>query len=1120
VNAASEQLLVEPDMVRALLEYSREPIGLFDGESFQLVGINEPALRLLGLTAQAVGGDARRLARLWGGLDSATSAALARVLGGERVEVRVEFERADGRIIPIGSELVRLPGPRALVRMSLRDLTAEQASARALLNLANEAISVFDFEAFRIVDCNVAAERLFQRSRDELLALEDVFVLNGVPKGAEEHFRGLHRQMLERVALHGETFSGQYDALRKDGTLVPVYADVVKVPGGRALVRTSMRDLTRELEAEARYRAIFDNAPESIGVVSEEGLHEEVNPAYERLFGYQRHEARGLPVVSVIAAEQPDGRTPEQIARPIIARVLAGEVVRDRHVCRRKDGSTFRAEVQVSLIPGNPRRVLAQLTDLSERDELAARADAYQDRFRALFENAPDAIAIVNGQGLHEDVNPAYEKLMRTSRAQMRNVHPVSVVAATQPDGRTPEACVLPAMDHIRRTGKYVDRHVAQRPDGSTFPCEIQVTVLSNEPLLFRVYIADRSEAVRLEAEAAQSQARYKALIEHAPEAIVVSDAETNEPIEVNLRALELFGVTEEEFFSRSMLTFSAPIQEGGAPIAERLGELIPRVLAGETLTFKWLVQTAAGAVIPTEVRVVKLPGTRSLIRASIYDLRERERAELDARLRELTSQLNGAVFECVRPDDLSPATMTYWSDRAPELLGQRLFGRPFTPEEFVGVFHPEDGAAIVTAYRNAIAGEGLLVLEVRRVLDDGRVIWLLLQVTLSRQSDGSRVWRGFVADVSDRLRVVEMLKKADERFHALFERLPVAVVATSHDGRCQWTNPAFQVLEPVGSEFVSGFFQRWSAEDTSARVEAFFAGVDGSTGRAMVPSVAIRVSGTERLVDVHLYRDDEKGLVVLVDITEREASARALSDANQAMARANLELEAFSYSVSHDLRAPLRHIDGFSKALEEDCGTLLPAEGLEHLGRIRRATQRMGRLIDDLLRLSRVTRTEPKPQHIDVTKMCRELAEALASTYPTVQCDVQAELTVWGDEGLVRIALQNLVENAFKYSSKGARPRVEVRGEATAAGTRICVRDNGVGFDMAHAGKLFGAFQRLHREADFPGTGVGLATVQRVALRHGGTVSAEASVGEGARFRLELPGPRGGATHATRGRT
>lgn len=872
------------------------------------------------------------------------------------------------------------------------------------------------------------------------------------------------------------------------------------------MVRTSMRDLRAELDAEERYRAIVENAPQAITVVSGEGLHESVNPAYERIFGYRADEIRGLTVPQVISEQQPDGRTPEQIARGVIARVLLGEVVVDRHICRRADGSRFPAEVVVSKLPGNPPRVLAILNDLSERDALQAAAEAHQARFRALFENAPDAIAIVNDQGLHEDVNPAFERLMRTTREQMRTLHPLQVVARQQPDGRTPEQCVMPAMETIQRTGRYVDRHVAQRLDGTTFPCEIEVTLLSQRPLLFRVNLIDLTEPLRLQAEAQQSEARYQELIQNAPEAIYVADIVTNEILDVNPSTLRLFGVDLPTFRSRPALSFSAPIQEGGKTIEQRLSELVPRLLAGESLTFKWYVQQPGGLVIPTEMRVLKLPGTRSLVRVSVYDLRERERAEIDARLRELTSQLNGAVFECVRASDAAPASMTYWSDRAPELLGRRFFERSFSPEELIGSYHPDDQQALAKGVRDAITGDGLLVMEVRRTFDDGTLRWVLLQVRLTRAADGSRVWRGFIADTTERQRTIELLKKADERFRALFDRLPVAVMATDATGRVQWTNPALRVLEPVSPGHGAELFSRWSAPEAARLVGAFF---ERNDARATLAGVAVKTGAGERLVDVQLYRDDEQGLVVLVDITEREASARALAEANRAMAAANRELESFSYSVSHDLRAPLRHIDGFSRALEEDCASSLPPVGLEHLTRIRRATQRMGRLIDDLLGLSRVTRAEPKPQRVDVTKLCRELAESLKASWPAAHIEVQAGLTAWADEGLLRIALQNLLDNACKYSSKATSPHIKVTGSVTSAATTLTVEDNGVGFDMAYAGKLFSAFQRLHRESEFPGTGVGLATVQRVALRHGGTVRAEAEPSKGARFTLELPTAR-----------
>lgn len=220
-----------------------------------------------------------------------------------------------------------------------------------------------------------------------------------------------------------------------------------------------------------------------------------------------------------------------------------------------------------------------------------------------------------------------------------------------------------------------------------------------------------------------------------------------------------------------------------------------------------------------------------------------------------------------------------------------------------------------------------------------------------------------------------------------------------------------------------------------------------------------------------------------------------------------NRELEAFSYSVSHDLRTPLRGIDGFSQALAEDYGERLDAAAHDYLNRIRRAAQRMGLLIDDLLRLARVTRTDMKPVHIDLSAMAREVIADLHKLrgYSQTPFKVQANLSAYGDAALLRIVLENLLDNAWKYSSRISQPHIEVGCKVQDGHTAYWVRDNGAGFDMAHAGKLFGAFQRLHRDDEFPGTGIGLATVRRIVHRHGGEIWAEGQPGMGAVFYFTL---------------
>ena len=217
-------------------------------------------------------------------------------------------------------------------------------------------------------------------------------------------------------------------------------------------------------------------------------------------------------------------------------------------------------------------------------------------------------------------------------------------------------------------------------------------------------------------------------------------------------------------------------------------------------------------------------------------------------------------------------------------------------------------------------------------------------------------------------------------------------------------------------------------------------------------------------------------------------------------------ELESFSYSVSHDLRAPLRAIDGYSAMLVEDHGAKLDAEGRRVLGVVREAAARMGRLIDDLLAFSRIGRHRLAAGAVDMQALAREVAAELGAQYPAARIELGALPAARGDPALLRQVWVNLLGNALKYSAKSAAPRVAISGKENGAELEYLVADNGAGFDMRYADKLFTVFQRLHRESEFTGTGVGLAIVQRIVARHGGRVWAEGETDRGARFGFALP--------------
>jgi signal transduction histidine kinase len=239
-----------------------------------------------------------------------------------------------------------------------------------------------------------------------------------------------------------------------------------------------------------------------------------------------------------------------------------------------------------------------------------------------------------------------------------------------------------------------------------------------------------------------------------------------------------------------------------------------------------------------------------------------------------------------------------------------------------------------------------------------------------------------------------------------------------------------------------------------------------------------------------------------------QEMAAVALQRANTGLEAANRELESFSYSVSHDLRAPLRAIDGYSQMLEEDYGTHLGETGRRYIRTVRGSSQRMAALIDDLLTFSRLSRQNLTRQTVDMTALARraaaEVLEGQPGPKPAVEIDEMPPAL--GDPALLRQVWTNLIGNAVKYSSKSPSPEVRVRAANEGRLVRYEVQDNGVGFDMKYADKLFGVFQRLHSFDEYPGTGVGLAIVQRIVVRHHGAVTARGERGKGATFGFTLP--------------
>ena len=459
----------------------------------------------------------------------------------------------------------------------------------------------------------------------------------------------------------------------------------------------------------------------------------------------------------------------------------------------------------------------------------------------------------------------------------------------------------------------------------------------------------------------------------------------------------------------------------------------------------------------------------------------------------------------------------------------QRLFG--YTEAELLGqpvemlvpdgvrAGHAAHRAVYAAAPRTRAMGSGLSLAGRRK---DGTEFPVEISLAPMETEDGLLVMSA-IRDVTERKQAEGALRTSEAKFRRLLELAPDAIVIVDRDGRMTLVNSQAQRLFGYAEQEMLGQPVELLVPDRvrGGHVAHRARYMAEPRTRPMGSGLALagrRKDGTEFPVEISLApMDSEDGMLVISvirDVTDRRAAENRISTLNSDLERrvaelaaVNRELESFSYSVSHDLRAPLRSIDGFSQALLEEYGEALTGDGQDYLRRVRAATQRMGELIDDLLNLARVTRREMRSEPVNLSALANAIVAQLQKNEPdrTVTASVQDDLVARGDPQLLRLVLENLLGNAWKFTGKEPAARIEF-GMTTQNGTPVYhVRDNGVGFDMAYSEKLFGAFQRLHAMTEFPGTGIGLATVQRIVARHGGRVWAEAAIGRGATFYFTL---------------
>ena len=390
--------------------------------------------------------------------------------------------------------------------------------------------------------------------------------------------------------------------------------------------------------------------------------------------------------------------------------------------------------------------------------------------------------------------------------------------------------------------------------------------------------------------------------------------------------------------------------------------------------------------------------------------------------------------------------------------------------------------------------------------------------------------WIGTITDVHEREESERALKKQRAEQQIIFDSVPAMIWYKDRENRILRLNrpAAASMKRPVGELEGRSTYDLYPDEAEQYHKDDLEVIHSGESKLGIIEPLRT-ASGEKRWIqtDKVPYRDETGRIIGVIvfatDITERMRAEEEIRTLNQELEQrvqertadlqaALTELEAFSYSVSHDLRAPLRAMDGYSGALIEDCGGQLDPAGRRQLERIRVNCQRMGGLIDALLSLSRLSRDEMKRETVDLSKLAGAITNAIEALEPGREVDfvIAPGLSAEADPRLLHMALDNLFRNAWKFTSKERNAQIELGATSNAPGKpgqrTFFVRDNGVGFDMAHAERLFRPFERLHAMSEFPGSGIGLAIVQRIIVRHGGRVWAEGAEGQGATFYFTLP--------------
>jgi PAS domain S-box-containing protein len=926
-------------------------------------------------------------------------------------------------------------------------------------------------------------------------------------------------------------------------------------------------------ESESKFRLLFERSADAILLIepTKGPKFVDCNEAAVRLLGYQtKHEVVNLPPGGISAEFQPDGKPSIPKAVEMIEYAIRNGSHRFEWDTKRADGTFITTEVAMTSVQMNAQPLIVTVSrDITERKMVEESLRAHQQLLASILDNISEGVYRSSPERGLIFANKSYLRMFGyESLDDLRSVPRVMLYA--NPEDRPK------LLSQLERKGEFHNEEIEyRRKDGSTFwglASSMAIYVPDTQAIDYHVGaitdITARKEAedkirelnqdlerriAERTAELKASEARLRTLVEHAPEAIVVFDADTGKFLAVNAQAMTFYGLSRDQLVGRTPADVSPEFQPEGQRSEELAREKIREALEGNTPVFEWIHCKADGTRIPSEVRLVRLPGEgQNLIRASIFDTSRRGRQE---KVQRATYQISEAVHAA---DDLESLFA-----RIHQIINTLMPAQNF----YLVLHHPSTGLyhfdyfvdevdtcpaprELTNGLNGYVVRNGKALLATRESMTDQRSEWRLVSGT------PSAIWLGvplahrgkifgvmavqdyhnpsaysvedeqiltFVAEqialAIERKRGEQALRESEEKHRALFEATSQGVMLHDEHQFLDVNQAALRILgyereELIGKHPAQVSPPNQATGESSEKAARAYIELCMEQGSAHFEWTAQNGKGKEVPLEVMLTRIQMGGRpliqAVIMDITERK---KAEAELLKALAREK-ELGAlkgnFVSMVSHEFRTPLGIIMSSAEILSEYFEQLDATDRNDHLKSIQKNTRRMADLMEEVLLLSRVEagKLTLEAQPIDLPLFCRRLADEVLSA-TNRRCPI--ELTVdpfesetFADERLLRHILINLLTNAVKYSREGN----PVRFNMTRFGTKVRfeVIDNGIGIPVRDQKWLFNAFHRGRNVGNIPGTGLGLVIVKRCVELHRGNIQIESETGEGTHVEVEVP--------------